>query len=480
MGSTMTLPLVFGTGRNRKTLDYVQNFPVNMIPVAREIKQANGYMRSWQGLEKISDVDGVSRGVLFNTYDNKVYRAMGGVLYRGGDSFADISGLGGRNRLSMAHSRTTVATVIDEVLTLFSYDGTVNTMTNWPESSANPTSYDWGVPQDLIRLRGRYVWSQADSDTFWISDIENESHPDRTAAAYRAESMPDGILALRSWHDYVLAFGSSTVEFFALTGDSAQVYASQPAYMLNLGIAGQWAVCRYLDTMAFLTGPASGIATIMVMASSGGSANDIGNKQVKEVLSQYTAEQLAETVLESITTTDGSYLIVHLPDDTLVYDAGASSAMGIQAWSFLKSSVSSSSGAYRAIDFCNEGQTITCGDTIEGVKGRLSQETSGQYGADVEMILSTPLVDASLAILTDLELDVSLGAALPIRHIFVSATEDGVIYSPERLMRYDSALKLLGRAHLLKVGRVRTAVAFRFRLVGVAPASLSKCRVYAS
>lgn len=476
MGQTVQIPLVFGDGRSRRTLDYTQNFPVNMVPVARQIKQANGYMRSWYGLTKYADVAGRSRGVLYNTYDNNVYRVQGDKLYRGDGELNTVAGV---NRCSMAYSRTSIAVATDGGIKLYLYDGSTKDITNWPSSSANPTSYNWGKVQDVVRLRGRYIWSRQNSDTFWITDIEDESHPDRTAAAYRAESMPDGLLALRAFHDYVICFGSSTIEFFTLTGSASQVYASQPSYMLNEGIAGPFCVAQYGDTFAYLTGPASGVNTVKIMAASGAGSQDVGNKQVKEILAQYSASDLANVLLESFSTSDGQYLIVHLPNETLLYDGGASQSLGVQAWSILKSGVSQAD-PYRAIDFCNEGSKVTCGDRINSIKGTIDLTTSGQYGEDVEMILYTPLINAAQAVLTDLELDVSLGAENPIKHIFVTASEDGMVYGPERLMRYDDRMRFLGRAHMLKVGRVRSSVTFRFRLVGQAPAYLSKCTVYAS
>lgn len=476
MPQPMQIPLVFGDGRNRRTLDYTQNFPVNMMPVVRAIKQANGYMRSWYGLSKDSDVNGRSRGVVYNTFDNTVYRVMGEKLYKGDSEMADILG---DKRCSMAYSRTSIAVATNGAMKLYLANGGTKDITNWPQNSANPTSYNWGNIQDVVRLRGRYIWSQANSDTFWITDIEDESHPDRTAAAYRAESMPDGLLALRAWRDYVLCFGSATVEFFTLTGDSAQVYASQPSYMLNEGIAGQWAVTDYADSFAFLTGPASGVNTIKIMNPSGGSSTDIGNKQVKEILAQYTANDLASAVLESFATSDGEFLLVHLANETLAYDVGASQALGIQAWAILKNGVAERL-PYRAIDFCNEGSRVTCGDTLDKIKGVIDLSTSGVYGEDTEMILYTPIMNYAMAILTDLELDVSLGAENPIKHIFISASEDGMDYGTERLMRYDSRMRYNGRAHMLKVGRIRSNVTFRFRLVGTANAFISKCQVYAS
>lgn len=467
----MQFPLVYGDSRSKKTLDYTQEFPVNMVPVTRPIKQANGYMRSWYGLSKVADVAGRSRGVLYNTYDNNVYRVMGTTLYRGSDFLATIAGV---KRCKMAHSRNSVAVATDGGMKLYLYDGTVKDITNWPASSANPTNFNWGQIQDVIRLRGRYVWSQANSDTFWITSIQDESHPDPVAAFYRAESMPDGLLALRAYRDFVVCFGSSTIEFFGLTGDSNNVFAAQSAYMVNEGIAGQWAVTEYADTFAFLTGPASGVNTIKIMNASGGSAADVGNKQVKDVLAQYSANELSSAILESFATSDGEFLMVHLPNETLVYDAAASQSLGVQAWAMIRTGVADDQN-YRAIDFCNEGSVVTCGDTIDAIKGQIDLSTSGQYGQDVEMILYTPLMNLAYALMSDLELDVSLGSENPIRCIFVSATEDGLVYGQERQMPYDSANRYNGRAHLLKIGRVRTNIGFKFRLVGTAPAYLSKC-----
>lgn len=467
------IPLVYGDGRNRKTMDYTQNFPVNMVPVPREIKQANGYMRSWYGLSKVMDVDGRSRGVIFNAYDNTVYRVQGGKLYRGTGVLGNVTGTA---RCSMAYSRESVAVAQNGAMTLYRYDGSTAQITNWPASSANPTGYNWGQIQDVVRLRGRYIWSEKGSDRFWITDIENETHPDRESAFYRAESMPDGLLALRSWRDYVLCFGSSTIEFFTLTGDSSQVYASQPSYMLNEGIAGQWAVTSYADSFAYLTGLASGVVTVRIMEPTGGSSIDIGNKQVKDMLAGYSTDELAGVVLEAFATSDGEFLLMHLPDYTLVYDKDASQALGIQCWSKLQSDVLNER-PYRAIDFCNEGSRVTCGDTLDNIRGAIDLTTSGQYGEDVEMLLFTPMMNYAGAILTDLELDASLGSDNPIKHIFVTASEDGILWATERLMRYDRYMQLNGRAHMLKVGRVRSNVTFRFRIVGQTPVYLSKCRI---
>jgi hypothetical protein len=472
------IPLVYGDGRNRKNLDYVTLFPVNMTPIARPIKDANGYMRSFQGLTKIKDTDGVSRGVNWNTVQQLPYRVMGGYLYKDSTQMGAVPNSG---RVSMAHSRITVAVATGGILYLHNYNGTISQFSNWP-ITGQPTdvTFDWGNVFDVTRVRQRYIFSQQDSDTFWISSLEDESHPDRVAPFYRAESMPDGILALRSWRDYVVCFGSSTIEFFALTGDASQVYQSQPSYMIRQGIVGQFTVCNYLESFAFISSPANGSVSVMLMEASGGTASDLANYQVKEILAKYTVDQLSTSVLESIEIAASKFLIMHLPEETLCYDVVASQALGIQAWSILKTGITGSAGSdvYRGIDLCNHGDRISCGDRRTGQMANLDKTVSSQYGEDQEMILYTPLLYAPNMIVSEFEVDSSLGDENnPIKNLFLSGTEDGINYGQEKLVKYDSKLKWLGRTLWQRIGRIRTCFGLKIRAVGSAPVTMSKARV---
>ncbi|WP_249263383.1 packaged DNA stabilization protein, partial [Salmonella enterica] len=118
---------------------------------------------------------------------------------------------------SMAHGRTSQAVGVNGQLVEYRYDGTVKTVSNWPADSGF-TQYELGSVRDITRLRGRYAWSKDGTDSWFITDLEDESHPDRYSAQYRAESQPDGILGIGTWRDFIVCFGSSTIEYFSLTG----------------------------------------------------------------------------------------------------------------------------------------------------------------------------------------------------------------------------------------------------------------------
>lgn len=87
------------------------------------------YLRSFPGIAKRSDVNGVSRGVEHNMAQNAVYRVCGGKLYKGESEVGDVAGSG---RVSMAHGRTSQAVGVNGQLVEYRYDGTVKTVSNWP------------------------------------------------------------------------------------------------------------------------------------------------------------------------------------------------------------------------------------------------------------------------------------------------------------------------------------------------------------
>lgn len=474
-GQEITIPLLYGDGRRSNTLDWSTRLPENMLAVARTIKGGNGYMRMMPGITKRGDdVAGVSRGADWNTVKGQTYRVMGQSLYLDGEVVDSITGV---DRTPMAHSRNRVAIVTENRMIMIGYDGSRTAFSNWPTSDEDPIAqYDWGDINDVCHLRQRFIFSTKGTDTFWISDLDDETHPDKTAPAYRAESMPDGIVAIRSWRDYVVCFGSASIEFFGLTGDDQNVYANQPSYTIDAGTIGRESVCEYLESFAFLVSPFAGDLTIGLMNPGGGSWTELASVEIKKILMGYTVEELADVRLESLTFETHKLLIVHLPDYTLVYDHPVSQAQGVPVWSYIKTGINGIK-PHRAIDYVNEGKVITVGDKVEPWLGQLDHTTSAQYGEDQEIVLYTPLLWAENAILADFRMDASTGGDSVASRIWLSATEDGIVYGQEKSIDYNKPFHWLQNIILRVVGRVRSAIGFKIRTVGATPATLSRARV---
>lgn len=460
------LPLMKGVGKDYRNADYIDYLPVNMLATPKEVLNSSGYLRSFPGIAKRSDVSGVSRGAQYNTSQNAVYRVMGGKLYKGDSVVGDVTG---SSRVSMAHGRTSQAVCVGGQVVEYRYDGTTKTVANWPVSSGF-TQYELGSARDITRLRGRYAWAKDGSDSWFISDLEDESHPDRYAAEYRAESQPDGIIGIGTWREFVVCFGATTTEFFSLTGASTQgaaLYVANPAYMVPKGIAGTFCKCEFMDAYAVISNPATGAPSVYILDS--GRASPIATASIEKIIRSYTASELATAVMESLRFDSHELLLIHLPGQVLVYDASASQN-GPQ-WSVLKTGLGDD--VYRAIDFMYEGNAITCGDKSASVKGELQFDISSQYGIDQEHILFSPYIKADNVIINDLELETSGGVCGKIDRIFISATTDGINYGREQLVVLQSPLVYDNRVLWRRVGRVRKNIGFKFRVIASGTVTLS-------
>jgi hypothetical protein len=329
----------------------------------------------------------------------------------------------------------------------------------------NP-QYDFTPVGDVCRIRGRYVFTQAGTDTFWLTSLEDESKPDLTAPAYRAENMPDGILALREHRDFILAFGSSTIEFFRLTGDASNLVQFASSYMVPIGIAGQFCVTEFADSFAFITSPARGQVIVAVMGQ--GTYSQISDRNTNKILAEYTKAELAGSFVESLKTEDNQFIIMHLPRHTMVYNATSG------LWSILKTGLGDNT--HRAIDYRNEGDTVTCGDRLSPFLGKQDLTTSAQYGEDQEIILYSPLVGVEKSVMYDMQITANSGLASNVRRIFVSSTSDGINYGDEEAIEFDGPWQWLRRAIKRRVGRIRLRIGFKLRIVGATPCTLSNFR----
>lgn len=467
------LPLMRGNGKSSRNADYIDYLPVNMLATPKEMLGSDGYLRSFPGIDKLDDVDGISRGVQFNTHESKVYRVLGNKLYRGESKIADIPGT---ERISMAHSSTSHAVAANGVLMLYRYDGGMKTLQNWPKSIDQVTyaQYDIGFVRDVCRLRGRYIWIKDGSQDFGVTDLEDESHPDQYRPFYTAESQPDGILACDSWRDFAVMFGTATIEYFSLTGASetnAAIYVSQPSLMVQNGIAGTSAKCRYADSHAFVSNPSNGSPSVYVISQ--GTATQISSVSVDKVLRSYSETDLASLHMESLRFDGHELIIIHLPNDVLCYDA-SSSQNGPQ-WSILKTGLNND--PYRGIDLMYEGNKIKCGDKHQSITGCLNMSHSSQYNEEQEHILYTPLFKADNSLVFDFELESSAGVTQLARRLFLSATTDGINYGREQMINNDKPFEYDKRVLWRRIGRIRKNVGFKIRVITMSPVTLSGCQV---
>jgi len=470
---TTQLPLSKGLGKDYRNADYVDLLPVNMLATPKEVLNASGYLRSYPGIQKQYDVSGVSRGADFNTAQNAVYRVLGSKLYKANSQVGDVSGSG---RVSMACSYTSQAVAASGAMTLYRYDGTVKTLTNWPDTVGDVTyaQYDIGVVKDITRARGRYVWVKGGTDTFGITDLSDESHPDQYSPFYRAESQPDGIQAVDTWRDFVVCFGTSTIEYFSLTGATAvgaAVYVVQPSLMVGKGIAGTYCKTPFGDSFAIISHQSTGAPSVYVISQ--GQVSGIATATIEKILRSYTADELATAVMETTRFDAHELLIIHLPNHVLCYDAAA--AQNGAQWAILKTGFDEE--VYRGIDFMYEGNQITVADKGQSVTGYLKFDISSQYDEQQEHLLYTPMFKANNGRVFDFELEASTGVSQFAERLFISATADGINYGREQMISANAPFAYDKRVLWRRIGRIRKNIGFKVRIITGSPVTLSDCSV---
>lgn len=468
--SIVQLPLMRGLGKDFKNADYIDYLPVNMLATPKEVLNSSGYLRSFPGIKKKSDVNGISRGVQYNTYKNEVYRVLGSKLYQSENEIGDVPGEG---RVPMSFGRTSQAVCVNGNVVEYRYDGNIKIITNWPSDSTY-TQYELGSARDLTRARARYAWVKDGSDSWFISDLEDESHPDRYSAEYRAESQPDGIVGIGAWRDFVVCFGTTTIEYFSLTGATtagAALYVAQPSLMVQKGIAGTFCKTPYLDSYAFVSHPANGSPSVYLINS--GQVSPIATSTIEKILRSYSVEELANAVMETVRFDSHELLVIHLDRHVLTYD-GAASQNGAQ-WAILKTGLYDD--VYRGIDFMYEGNQINCGDKLEPIIGTFQFDIASQYEKQQEHLLFTPMFKVDNARVFDFEVESSTGVSQYADRLFLSATTDGINYGREQMIEQNEPFVYDKRVIWKRVGRIRRNVGFKIRVITKAPVTLSGCQV---
>lgn len=342
------------------------------------------------------------------------------------------------------------------------------------EVSTTYAQYDIGKVRDICRLRGRYIWVKDGTDTFGVTDLEDESHPDQFRPFYRAESQPDGIQGCAVWRDFVIMFGTSSIEYFSLSGatdSSSAIYVAQPSLMVSKGIAGTYCKSPFAGSFAFISHPATGSPSVYVIDS--GQLQNIASASVEKILRGYSLQELSAAVMESLRFDSHELLLIHLPRDVLCFDSAASS--GGPQWTKL---VSGYSGLpHSPVDYVYSNNSITAGDKVSPVTGELTFNSSSQYGSPSEHILYTPMFKADNARVFDFELESSAGVAQSASRMFISATSDGINYGQEKSLESERPFVYDRRVLWRRVGRVRKNIGFKVRIITESPVTLSGCSV---
>lgn len=393
-------------------------YPRNLQPVPKSQGISEGYLRPGDGLLVFGTGPGRDRGGI--VWNGTHYRVMGTALVSvsAGGIIATIGDVGSGDFLTMDYSFDRLA--ITSGGRLYYWDGATLTQVSDP---------DLGTALCVIYLDGYFLTTDGESIVQTELNDPTIINPLKYGSA---EADPDPLVRLLKPRAELSAVGRYTIEQFQNIGGEFFAFQRVEGAIITKGAVGTLACCEFQDSIALLGGGRN--EPISVYLAYQGTANKIATREIETVLEGYSEAALSACRLESRQTRVSQLLYIHLPDQSLVYDAAASAALSAPVWYTLTSSVVGL-GQYRAQGWVYAYGAWIFGDPQSSNLGIASDRVSSHYGAVIGWDYSTAALysNGKGAIISEMELVALPGrvnmSANPV--IWTSYSLDGVNFSTE-------------------------------------------------
>lgn len=426
------------------------SYPRNLIPVPKVNGVSSGYLRPADGIEAFSTGQGPDRGGI--EWKGTCYRVSGSKLISlAADGAATVLGdvgAGGPVTMDYGFDRLGIASG-DR---LYYWDGA---------SLSQVTDPDLGTVRDVVWVDGYFMTT--DGSSLVVTELNNPSavNPLKYGSS---EADPDSVMALLKVRTEIHAVNRYSIEVFNNIGGPFFPFQRIEGAQVRKGAIGTHAACVFEDAIAFV-GSGRNEAPSAYIAINGQTAQ-IATREIDTILRGYSADDLAGIVVEARADKSHRLLLVHLPDQTLAYDAAASKALQEPVWFTLTSSIVGR-GQYRArgLVWCY-GKWIA-GDPTGPSIGALTDAVSSHYGQAVGWDFGTLIVynAGKGAIVQDLELVALTGRAAlgadPV--VWASYSLDGLNWSLEKPIKAGKSGDTLKRLQWRRAGPMRSMRMQRFR-----------------
>lgn len=446
--------LLKGDSKGSET-DYRDYLPINMSGIVREMFGVKGYMLQQPGLTQLGSGSGIDRRGIWNERFEDHYRVSGNdFISVDKDGVSTVLGsIPGTDTTSLPYSFNTQGIVADGRFFLYSPTG----------GFSEVTDPNLGDPIDCVWVDNYYFFT--DGEFIYHSDLADESAIDPLKFA-TSEFSPDPTLGVDITPDNkVMVFNRFSIEYFENRAQENFAFQRLSGRTLKIGIIGTHCKAEILDQHFIMGGRKEEAVGIFVVSV--GNIVKTSSREVDKILSNYSEEQLRTAVLEARAEDNYHYILVHLPDKTLLYNITLSLSVGTEmAWSILESGAIQQGINWRAkfgIFEPRRSQWIY-GDKIDSRLGILDDKEATHYGTIAEWMLNTPFMYFERASIDQLEIEIIPGfTTTEDAGVFVSITYDGITHSTEITMQYGGPSEYLKRFIQRRFGYVTDWMAFRLR-----------------
>lgn len=459
----MQIPILNGIYADA-TPDFRTSYPKNLVPVPKQTGISAGYLRPADGIVEAGTGPGINRGGI--NWNGTLYRVMGTKLVSIAEdnTVTEIGDVGTGNRVTFDYGFTYLA--IASGGRLYLYDGTTLTQVTDP---------DLGTVLDVVWVDGYYMTT--DGEFLVITDLDDpfSVNPLKYGSS---EADPDPVEALLKLRNEVYALNRYTIEVFDNVGTTGFPFQRIAGAQIQKGTVGTHANCVFMDNIAFLGGGRNEAPSIYMGAN--GSTQKIATREIEEIIATYTETQLSQAFLEERTDKAHQFLIVHLPNHTLVFDGAATQVMGQPVW-FTLSSTLVGDGKWNActVIWCYDKWNVCHPDTDQF--GYLDDTISSHWGIDVGWEFGTQIVynESNGVIFHEMELIALTGhvASGTSPTIWTQYSSDGETWSVEKPIRAGTLGQRAKRLVWLQQGHMNNWRIQRFR--GTSEAHIAIARIEA-
>jgi len=465
--SELSIPLV--RGDKQSDYDYRDLLPVNLTAVSRSIKGDSGYLISHDGLSEFATTSGKARGGVYNERLRKHLRVSGEYLEEvKTDGTTEVIGvIPGNDICSFANSFNSQAIVAGGKL--FLYDGQRLTQVG---------DQDLGFPIDIAWFNGIYVMT--DGENIFHTNLQDESSIDPLAYLTSEFSADPTLAVARNDQNQIIAFNRYSIEYFRFRPEAqvgTELLALVQGKTTRIGIVGTHCKTE-LDGLFFILGGRREESP-SVHILNGGQEATIATREIDKLIAQYSESELKSVYMESRAVDRDKFVIIHLPNETLLYNHSVANKFGIDAaWTILKSGVDEST-PYRAKFGLFEPRLSKWiyGDTIDSKLGYLDGSCASQYGEAVESQCYTPMIPLEAATINEFEIETIAGYATSDFSSKFSLSYDGVTFGESHHNKISTTYGYNKRYIVRRLGYIRQDFSIQFQFASKDKMSFSGLKV---
>ena len=462
----MQIPILNGVFTDTAP-DFRQSYPVNMVPVALRNGISNGYPRPGDGVVQYATGPGIDRGGI--EYQGVCYRVMGTklVIVSSTGSVTVLGDVGGPTTDLVSFTYSFDRLAIASGGRLYYYSPSLGLI--------QVTDPDLGTVLDVVWVDGYFMTT--DGEFLVVTELTDPTQVNPLKYG-SSEIDPDPIVALIKIRNEIYAINSNTIEVFDNVGGDFFPFNRIDGAQVQKGAVGTHACCEFMQRVA-MVGSGRGEAPSVYLAANA-TTEKIATREIDQILESYTEAVLSQILVESRVEKDHTFLYIHLPDKTLIFDGMTSAAMQQPVW-FVLTTTTVGFAQYRVRNFVWVYDKWLVGDPQSSNLGTISEDISSHWGQVVRWEFGTTIVyNESLgAVFHQMEL-ISLTGSVALGldpTISTSYSVDGKTYSQDRFIKVGTIGSPAKRLVWFQQGFMRNWRIQRFR--GTSDAHISVARLEA-